>query len=182
MRKILFAAALAASGASPALAETPAPQEAAPAMAETPAPAPSSTLSVKPPHLIALSGFEKGAKSDHMMAWLGRGPETARFVAADVEAEIYRQTPKAQVLSIECEAEPKTELGLLLEGEPGAEEDGRGLVTSMVASFPLIVTLRDEAGATWRLRTSLAYDAQNLRKPSERKVSASFTVLGHRKL
>ncbi|WP_018632797.1 hypothetical protein [Neomegalonema perideroedes] len=182
MRKILLAAVLAASGAAPLFAETPVPQEAAPAMAETPFSAPVSAPSVKPPHLIALSGFEKGEKSDHMMAWLGRGQETARFVAADVEAEIYRQTPKAQVLSIECEAEPETELSLLLEGEPGAEEDGRGLVTGMVATFPLIVTLRDEAGAIWRLRTSLAYDAQNLRKPAERKVGAEFKVLGHRKL
>lgn len=190
MSKPLIAALFAALVVAPAAAQTP-PQTPAPpaqeeAVTQAPpaaaAPAPTETPSVKPPRLIALSGFEKAAKVDHMMAWLGRGRETARFVAADVEAELYRQTPKAQVLSVECEAEPKTELSLLLQGEEGVEEDGRGLVTAMVATFPLIITLRDESGQTWRLRATLAYDAQNLRKPAERKVTAAFAVIGHRKL
>ncbi len=193
--------ALLADQAAAESAATPQPPEAAEAerpkaaksesAAETPAETAPAALtqaatikipSLKPPHEIEATGFDKAADVAQILSRLGRESDPARFVAADVEAEIYRQTPGAQLLAIDCVETPATEMSLFLEGDPEAEDLERGLVDGLQTSFPLILTLRDEAGQTWRLRTTLAYEAVDLRDPKARKVTANFTILGHQKL
>ena len=182
------AGAEAGKTAAVAAAATPSVEAAALAQAEA---APSLTPpkaaaikipSLKPPHEIEATGFEKAADVAQILSRLGRESDPARFVAADVEAEIYRQTPGAQLLALDCVETPATEMSLFLEGDPEAEDLERGLVNGLQTSFPLILTLRDEAGQIWRLRAALAYEAVDLRDPQKRKVTANFTILGHQKL
>ena len=193
--------ALIADQAAADSAATPQPPEAAEAerpkaakaesAAETPAATAPAALtkaatikipSLKPPHEIEATGFEKAADVAQILSRLGRESDPARFVAADGEAEIYRQTPGAQLLALDCVETPATEMSLFLEGDPEAEDLERGLVNGLQTSFPLILTLRDEAGQIWRLRAALAYEAVDLRDPQKRKVTANFTILGHQKL
>ncbi|MBD9597773.1 hypothetical protein IB270_33660 [Ensifer sp. ENS05] len=56
---------------------------------------------------IELTGFSNGDEVIHMIAMLGRGKDFRRFVVRDVEAELYAQTPNAQLLSITCKTEPR---------------------------------------------------------------------------
>ena len=63
--------------------------------------------SINPPSQVEASGFEQADDAAHMIAWLGRGPDFRRFVVNDIESELYRQTPGAQLLAVRCREKPE---------------------------------------------------------------------------
>jgi hypothetical protein len=129
--------------------------------------------SINSPNQVETSGFELAEKSAHMISWLGRGPDFRRFVTNDVESELYRQTPGAQLLSLRCYEEP--------ELRTDARPDGSGhiaMVTDFSVTFPLTLRVRMADGPIWKLDIQHCYDATNVHlHDGRRQLRLNFTVV-----
>lgn len=132
--------------------------------------------SLNAPHQVAVSGFELADDAAHMIAWLGRGPDYRRFVANDIESELYRQTPGAQLLSIRCMEKPE------FRTRAKQEQQGRVVVTDVSVMFPVALTVRAPDGVVWRLAVRHCYEASNIHSRSpERQLRLNFTIVSHQR-
>jgi hypothetical protein len=130
--------------------------------------------SLNPPRHVEISGFDSAEKSGHMMSWLRRGPDFLRFVVNDVEAELYRQTPGAQLLSLRCNNEPE----LQTQARPMDESDHIAVVTDFSVTFPLTARVKMVQGSLWKLDIQLGYDASNAHlHDGRRQLRLNFTVI-----
>ena len=130
--------------------------------------------SINPPHQIDASGFERAASVAHMIAWLGRGSDFQRFVANDLETELYRQTPGAQLLAVWCQKEPE------LTTTAMQSEDGQGIVTDLSVTFPVTIRVRAEDGAIWKLDIEHSYHATNVHlNDGRRTISLDVRIMAH---
>jgi len=86
--------------------------------------------SINPDRQVSVSGADAAAGATHMYAWLGRGSDFPDFVVNDIEEELYRQTPGAQVLEVWFTGEPD------LKTRAAREENGaRAIVTGLSVTF-----------------------------------------------
>lgn len=129
--------------------------------------------SIKPPNQINLSGFDLADKSAHMIAWLGRGDDFRRFVPNDIEDELYRQTPDAQVLDVECLSEPE-----LTTDATQDKATQVTTVTDLVAAFPVKVRVRVADGSIWIIKIRHGYEARNIHlRDGRRTLRLNFDIL-----
>ena len=129
--------------------------------------------SIRSQEQIGVSGFACIDPNLHMLEWLGRGRDVRQFVVNDVETELYSQDQGAQVLSIECMADPKYETKVKREGM-----SQKGIVSQFAVTFPLRVCVRASTGATWALTVQHHYSAVDLDVPGQRKLTLNFQVVG----
>lgn len=131
--------------------------------------------SINPPHQIEASGFELADEAAHMIAWLGRGSAFRQFVANDIESELYRQTPGAQLLSIRCNAKP--------DFRTTAIQDGSGqnvVATDVSVTFPVTVRVKAADGAIWKLDIQHNYDATSIHlHDGRRQLRLNFAITAH---
>jgi len=131
--------------------------------------------SLNPPNQVETLGFELAEKAARMFAWLGRGPDFRRFVVNDVESELYRQTPGAQLLTLRCYREP--------EFRTDARLDGSGqtaVVTDFSVIFPATVRVKMAEGPIWKLDIQHGYDATNIHlRDGRRQLQLNFTIVAH---
>lgn len=129
--------------------------------------------SLNSPIQVDVCGFEAAGDYVHMMEWLGRGPRFWEFMTSDIEAELYRQTPGAQLLSVICNEEPQFSTTAYREQNGGA-----AIVTAFSAVFPLILRVRTADGAIWRLNIRQGYETNNMHLDDrKRHVQVNFTVV-----
>jgi len=134
----------------------------------------SNIASINAPHLIEISGFEKCDDAAHMFEWLGRGRDFRQFVARDVEEELYRQTPGAQLLSMSCDDKPELVTKVKPQGTGST-----AVVTDLRATFLLTVRVAAADGAVWRLQIRHGYEASNIHFRDARQLRLNFTIMAH---
>lgn len=121
--------------------------------------------------LVEIVGFETADPYSHMLPWLGRGEHPSQYVPQDVTNELTRQQPGSQLTRIVCTGEPDVHTNVLQEpGNSHAEID------SLVASFPLSVSVTAPDGVEWRLLVAQTYVATGLGKNQTRQLRQDFKV------
>jgi hypothetical protein len=126
---------------------------------------------------IDVKGFELADAHSHQIAWLGFGQDACSFVVPEVEAEIMRQTPAAQVLSITCKATPSFET----KAKRTENSTSNALVSGLCVTFPLAVTI-DLGADQWQLEVAHSFVAEELDIPSQTKRSVRFDVQSSAKM
>lgn len=132
--------------------------------------------SINPPHQVSVTGFELADEAAHMIAWLGKGQEFRRFVTNDLEAELYRQTPGAQLLSVKCNARPELRTKAI-QAAPGQG----AIVTDVCVTFLVTVEVRASDGALWFVDIRHNYEASDIHRRGLRKLRLNFGVVAARK-
>jgi hypothetical protein len=133
-----------------------------------------SVASLKKPAQIAVAGFAQADESAHMIEWLGKGRDFRKFVANDIEAELYAQDPGAQLLSVQCVGKPEYVTKLLRQDD----EPQKGILTQFSVTFPLNLQVRAANGVVWSLSVRHSYHASDLHIPGKHKLRLNFMVEG----
>jgi len=133
--------------------------------------------SIRSQEQIGICGFACIDPNLHMLEWLGRGSDVRQFVVNDVEAELYSQDQGAQVLSIECTADPEYETKVKRQGA-----SQKGVVSQFAVTFPLRVCVRASIGATWALTVRHNYSAVDLDVPGQHKLTLNFQIEGQQEV
>jgi hypothetical protein len=132
--------------------------------------------SLNPPNQVETSGFDLAENAAHMIAWLGRGPDFRRFVVNDVESELYRQTPGAQLLTLRCNKEPE----LRTQARLRDGSDHIAVVTDINVTFPVTALVKTSEGVVWKLDIQQGYDATNVHlHDGRRQLLMNFTIIAH---
>jgi hypothetical protein len=100
---------------------------------------------------VQTDGFEQADPAAHMLAWLGRPGSVEEFVVGDVEAELYRQTPNAQLLSLHLVDAPAVET----QARP-VEGASQVAVEAFEATLPLVAEVNRD-GEHWMLSLNVRY-------------------------
>jgi hypothetical protein len=131
--------------------------------------------SINPPNQVETWGFELAEDAAHMIAWLGRGRDFRRFVVNDIESELYRQTPGAQLLAVRCNDKPD------FNTTARQDDPSRGaVVTGVSVTFPVTARVRAADGAIWKLDIKHNYDAANIHLHDDRRqLRLNFTIAAH---
>ena len=133
--------------------------------------------SVNTPVTIEVSGFEMAESSSHMIEWLGRGTDYRKFVVGDIEAEVYRQTPGAQVLFVRLNS--ALDLKTTARQQDAAKPSLVAVKTFSV-TFPVSVTVRAVDRTLWKLEVQHNYVATGLDNAgTERRLSMNFGIVAH---
>jgi hypothetical protein len=131
--------------------------------------------SINPPNQVETWGFDHADDAAHMILWLGRGPDFRRFVVNDIESELYRQTPGAQLLKVTCNAGPE-----LRTTVRQSDSVHGSIVTGLNVTFPVTVQVRTADGAIWKLDIKHNYDATNIHlRDNHRQIRLNFTITAH---
>lgn len=125
--------------------------------------------SVNVPHSVKVLGFERADDCAHMLEWLGRGTDFRKFVVEDIETELYRQTPGAQLLAVTCTAD----LDLRTDAV-GDASDGVAVVTGLSVTFPITARVKAADGEIWKLEIQHNYEATGVNLGSGRKLRLNF--------
>ena len=131
--------------------------------------------SINPGHNIEIVDFDLATDVEHMIGLLGRGRDCRTFVVNDIEAELYRQTPGAQLLAVRCNEKPEVVTRAIGEGSGNTV-----VVESMRVTFPVTARVMTSDGAIWKLDIRHSYDATNLNLPvDQRQLRLDFEISAH---
>jgi hypothetical protein len=123
--------------------------------------------------MVEVSGFDVVDESVHMIEWLGKGKDFRKFVANDVEAELYAQDIGSQLIAVHCKATPDYKTGAL----PNNDGTTIATLTQFSATFPLVVKVRASNGKIWNLGIEHNYVATNLNIPGQHRLKLNFKVV-----
>ena len=127
--------------------------------------------SVNPGQQIRTDGFEQADSAAHMLAWLRRPGSVEEFVVGDVEAELYRQTPNAQLLSLHLVDVPVVET----QARP-VEGARQAAVEAFEATMSLIAEVNRD-GERWMLSLNVRYRLRSSPSATPPELDFDFQVL-----
>lgn len=130
--------------------------------------------SINPDRQVSVSGADVAAGAAHMYEWLGRSGAFPEFVIHDIEEELYRQTPGAQVQEVWFTAEPHLKTSAARDG------DGSGaVVTGLSVIFFVTVRIGMSDGIVWKLDVQHGYHASDIHQSEHRKLRIDFVITAH---